>query len=84
MFHVCFVIFIVCLYICVCKCLFQNNILVSNVHCGSAVRFCQALLGFLITAHHLYASLMLLCGGITNQKPKTSRMGRIEIEVPNI
>ena len=23
--HVCFVLFIVCLYICVCKCLLQNN-----------------------------------------------------------
>jgi len=23
--HVCFVLFIVCLYICVCECLFQNN-----------------------------------------------------------
>jgi len=29
----------------------------SKVHCGSAVRFAQALSGFLITAHHLYASL---------------------------
>jgi len=30
----------------------------SKVHCGSAVRFDQALPGFLITAHHLYASLL--------------------------
>ena len=37
--------------------IFQNNIHVSKVHCGSAVRFGQALPGFLITAHHLYASL---------------------------
>ena len=29
----------------------------SKVHCGSAVRFGQALPGYLITAHHLYASL---------------------------
>ena len=29
------------------------------VHCGSAIRFGQALLGFLIPAHHLYASLEL-------------------------
>jgi len=35
----------------------QNNIHVSKVHCGSAVRFGQALLGYLITAHHLYVSL---------------------------
>ena len=37
--------------------LFQNNILMSEIHCGGAVRFRQALLGFLITAQHLYASL---------------------------
>jgi len=65
--------FIVFLYIFVCKCLLQNNnhktvakqtiILLQNnihvceVHCGSAVRFGQALPGLLITAHHLYASL---------------------------
>jgi len=35
----------------------QNNIHVSEVYCGSAVRFGQALPGYLITAHHLYASL---------------------------
>jgi len=38
--------------------LLQNNIHVSKIHCGSAVRFGQALPGYLITAHHLYASLM--------------------------
>jgi len=37
--------------------LLQNNIHVSEVHCGSAVRFGQALPGYLITAHHLYAFL---------------------------
>ena len=37
--------------------IFQNNIHVSEVHCGSAVRFRQVLPGFLITAHHWYASL---------------------------
>jgi len=35
----------------------KNNIRVSEVHSGSAVRFGQAFPGFLITAHHLYASL---------------------------
>ena len=50
-------LFLVCLYICVCECLLQNNIHVSEVHCGSAVRFGQALPRYLITAHHLYASL---------------------------
>ena len=40
------------------QCLLQNNIHVSEVHCESAVRFGQALLGFLITAHHVYASLL--------------------------
>jgi len=39
--------------------LLQNNIHVSEVHCRSAVRFGQALPGYLITAHHLYVSLML-------------------------
>jgi len=37
--------------------LLKNNIHVSEVHCESAVRFGQALPGFLITAHHVYASL---------------------------
>ena len=49
--------FLVCLYFCVCECLLQNNIHVSEVHCGSALRFGQALPGYFITAHHLYASL---------------------------
>ena len=42
--------------------LLQNNIHVSEVHCGSAVRlgFGQALPGYFITAHHLYASLIEL------------------------
>jgi len=35
----------------------STNIHVSEVHCGSAVRFSQALPGYLITAHHLYTSL---------------------------
>ena len=63
--HVCFVLFLVCLYVCVCECLLPNNMRMytskyihrSEVHCGSAVRFGQALPGYLITAHHLYASL---------------------------
>jgi len=37
-----------------------NNIEVSEVHCGSAVRFGQALPGYVITTHHLYASLLYL------------------------
>ena len=37
--------------------LLQNNIHIFEVHCGSAVRFGQALPGFLITAHYLYSSL---------------------------
>jgi len=70
--HVCFVLFSVCLYTCVCECLLQNsianqnikiillqnNIDMSEVHCGSAIRFGQAFPGYLITAHHLYACLM--------------------------
>jgi len=38
--------------------LLENNIHMSEVHCRSAVRFGQALPGYLITAHHLYVSLM--------------------------
>ena len=65
MIDLCFVLFLVCLYVCVCACLLQNymrmytskNIHVSEVHCGSSVRFGQALPDYLITAHHLYASL---------------------------
>jgi len=36
------------------------NIHRSEVHCGSAVRFGQALPGYLITAHHACASLLYL------------------------
>jgi len=35
----------------------STNIHVCEVHSGSGVRFGQALPGYLITAHHLYASL---------------------------
>jgi len=49
----------------------KKNTLLSS-RCGSAVRFGQALPGYLITAHHLHASLRwlscYLCGGITKQK----------------
>ena len=38
--------------------LHQNNIHMSKVQCGSAVRFGQALPNYLITAHHLYACWM--------------------------
>ena len=41
-----------------CVCVFPKFTVTSKVHCGSAVGFGQALLGYLITAHHLYASLM--------------------------
>ena len=56
--HLCSVLFLVCLFICKCDCLLQNNIHVSEVYCGSTVRISLALLGFRITAHHLYASLL--------------------------
>jgi len=38
----------------------STNIHVSEVRCGSAIRFGQALPGYLITAHHSYASLRQL------------------------
>jgi len=41
----------------ICECIRQIHIHMSGVHCGRAVRFGQALPGFLITVHHLYASL---------------------------
>jgi len=52
------VLFLACLYICVREFLLQNNIHMSEVHCGSAVRLSQALPGYFITAQHLYACLM--------------------------
>ena len=71
--HVCFVLFsrlfvYLCIWISTSKTtiikqnikiiLLQNNIHMSEVHCGIAVWFGQALPGYLITAHHLYASLL--------------------------
>ena len=57
--HLCFVLFLVCLYVCVCECIRRINIhIMSGVHCGSAVRFGRALPGYPITVHHLYASLL--------------------------
>jgi len=50
--------FLPCLYICVREFLLPNNIHMSKVHCGSAVLLSQTLLGYFITAHHLYACLM--------------------------
>ena len=38
--------------------LLQTISLMSEVHCGSAVRLSQALPGYLITAHHMYACLL--------------------------
>ena len=42
----------------------------SEVHCGSAVRFGQALPGFIITAHHLYAAVIGLLAVWRHNKPK--------------
>jgi len=64
--HLCFVLSLVCLYVCECEDGLHNNMRMytSNqyplcvVHCRSAVRFGQALPGYLITAHHLYACLL--------------------------
>ena len=133
----CFVLFLVCLYVCVCKCLPQNNmrmytsnqysnirgplreycliqtgasglpyyctsicarfcctclascvdsktkikktsnkIHVSEVHWGSAVRFSQSLLGFLITAPpsvYISAVLVSLAVWIQNQKKRSEQ-----------
>jgi hypothetical protein len=57
--HLCFVLFLFCVYVCVCECLLHNNMqMYTSVHCGSAVRFGRALPGYPITAHHLYAFLL--------------------------
>ena len=66
MINLCFALFLVFLYVCVCECLLQSNMRMytstnthrSEVHCGSAVRFSQVLPGYLITAHYVYASLL--------------------------
>ena len=67
-FHVCSVLFIVCLYVCVCECVFQNNVQMYTSNQYSWVRgplreglsLSQADLAFFITAHHLCAFLMYL------------------------
>jgi len=66
--HVCSVLFIVCLYVCVCECVFQNNVQMYTSNQYSWVRgplreglsLSQADLAFFITAHHLCAFLMYL------------------------
>jgi len=79
MIDLCVVLFLVCLYVCVCECLLQNNMRMytsinihrSEVHCGSAVRFGQALPGLLITAPPsvcVSAVLSALVVWIQNQK----------------
>jgi len=81
MIDLCFVLILVCLYVCVCECLLQNNMRMytsinihrSEVHCGSAVPFGQALPGFLNTAPpSVCASAVLgaLAVWIQNQKKK--------------
>jgi len=59
-FHVCFVLFIVCLNICVCKCLLVNNNHNKNIKTVliAGVPKSQAAPVYLITAHHLCAFLM--------------------------
>jgi len=59
----------------------QNNIHVSKVHCGSAIRFGQALPGYLITAHRLCVFLLYLarylCGGFQQGKKKSQNNSEI-------
>jgi len=50
---VCVLFYILCLCIPAFAYIFT-----SKVHCGSTVRFGQTLPGYLLTAHHLYGSLM--------------------------
>jgi len=67
--HVCFVLCIFCLYICVCECLVQNNNVYSKTTIIkqlikmiqiAGVPSSQAALAYLITAHHLCAFLLYL------------------------
>ena len=55
----------------------------SKVHRGSAVKFGQALPGFLITAHHLYASLIELLAVWRHNKPKTKNQSDRALSPPN-
>ena len=60
----------------ICECLRQINIPISGVHCGSAVRFGQAVQTYLIPTHHLCAFLMYLArqnGKSVDNKPSFSR-----------
>jgi len=60
----------------ICEYLRQINIPgpISRVHCGSSVRFGQAVPAYLISAHHLNAFLMYLarylCDGFQQKKKK--------------
>ena len=49
--HVCFVLFLVCLYICVCECLLQKKIIKQNMKIilVAGVPSSQSLLGFPVT-----------------------------------
>jgi len=55
--HLCFVLFLVVGISAYANVYFNITFKYPEVHCRSAVRFGQALPGYLITAHYLYASL---------------------------
>jgi len=87
MIDLCFVLFLVCLYVCVCKYVLQNNMRMymsinihrSEVHCGSAVRFGQALPGFLITAPpSVCVSAVLGVLAVCIQNPKKKKIRGLE------
>ena len=66
------------LYRCVCEYLLQNIIHVSEVHCGSAVIFGQALPGFLQALYHDYCTPLVCISDVIglltvwrHNKPKT-------------
>jgi len=62
----------------ICECIRQSIFIKSEVHCGSAIRFGQALPGFLITAPPsvcVSAVLDSLAVWIQNQKKSKKSVG---------
>ena len=55
--HLCFVLFLVVRISAYANIYFKTIFKCPNVHCRSAVRFGQALPGYLVTAHCFYSSL---------------------------
>jgi len=80
--HACFVLFILCLYICVCECLLQNNNHKMRLIAG--VPKSQAVPVYRITAPPsvcVPSVLGVLAVWILNQKQKTQKTGAVWVGV---